>query len=513
MEKKVLLLILDGWGLSEQNQYSAIAQAHTPFIDKLYQKYPHTTLEASGMAVGLPNGQMGNSEVGHLHIGAGRIIPQSLVRIDQAIEFGELAHNLHLLAALAKAKQDNKKIHLLGLVSDGGVHAHVNHLKALCRIAEAYGVKQVFIHAFTDGRDTNPHKGLYFLSELVNYLQPTSMKLASIIGRYYAMDRDQHWERTQLAYDALVHGQGLKTEYWENAMQKSYSQGITDEFIQPIIVSDQDGLPLATIQAGDIVICFNFRADRMRQLIQALTQGVSSIPSLKPLALDCLTMTAYDDRFESINSIVHKEHIQNSLGEVLSQAGKTQLRVAETEKYPHITYFFSGGREAPFPGEQRILCPSPNISTYDQRPEMAAWDITSSVKSALQRQSYDFVCVNLANPDMVGHSGNLEATIKACEVVDACVEKIIETALEKGYLGLLVADHGNAEQMLSQSGSPYTAHTTNLVPCILLHKEYHAKLYPGKLADLAPTILEYMELPIPKEMTGTSLFKNPNHII
>jgi 2,3-bisphosphoglycerate-independent phosphoglycerate mutase len=507
MNKKLLLVILDGWGISDQVQYSAISQAKTPFINGLYQKFPHTTLEASGMAVGLPEGQMGNSEVGHMHIGGGRVIPQSLVRINQAIESGELAHNKTLTAAFEYAKKQHKAIHLMGLVSDGGIHSHLNHLKALCTIAKDHELKDVFIHAFTDGRDTDPHSGIYFLGELVKHAQHTTGRLASITGRYYSMDRDCRWERVQVAYDALVHGQGIKTKDWNSAVQQAYSQGITDEFIQPIVITNQADMPVARIQAGDVIICFNFRTDRSRQLTQVLTQAKRQIPGMNPLALYYLTLTVYDESFQGIHPIFDKQIIKNTLGEALSKHGKTQLRIAETEKYPHVTYFFSGGKEAPFLGEERILCASPSVSTYDQQPEMAAYEVTDQTIAALQKKSYDFLCINFANPDMVGHTGNWHATIKACEVVDACVERVVGTALANHYATLIVADHGNAEQMFNPSGNPYTAHTTNPVPCILVDHDYQGALYAGNLTDIAPTILQCMGLPVPEEMTGRPLFE------
>ncbi len=507
VDKRVLLLILDGWGMTDQTQYSAISTAQTPFIDSLYQTYAHTTLEASGRAVGLPVGQMGNSEVGHMHIGAGRVIPQNLVRIDQAIESRVLDHNLILLAALEYAKKEHKAVHYIGLVSDGGVHSHINHLKALCHIAKDQAIEKLFIHAFTDGRDTDPHSAIGFLDDLVSHTQYTAGRLASVVGRYYAMDRDKRWERTQIAYDALVHGKGLKTSDWREAIQQSYNQGVTDEFIQPVILTEPNNQPLGCIQAGDVVLCFNFRTDRCRQLTQVLTQPACSVPGMDPLPLHYLTMTVYDDTFQGVHSIFENLSLTNTLGEVLSKHGKKQLRMAETEKYPHVTYFFSGGREEAFLGEERILCPSPKVGTYDQKPEMAAWDITDQLIPVLAAKTYDFICLNLANPDMVGHTGNWQATIQACEVVDQCVEKIVKSALQNDYLTLLISDHGNAEQMLTPDGGPYTAHTTNPVPCIWVDKYPTKPLRQGTLADLAPTILQYMGLPIPVEMEGKTLVK------
>jgi len=507
-----VLLILDGWGLTDKAEYSAIAQAQTPYINALYKTYAHSTLAASGLAVGLPPKQMGNSEVGHMHIGAGRIIPQSLLRINQAIESGAINHNPVLLAALAYAKKQHKPVHLIGLVSNGGIHAHIDHLKALCSIAKEQTIDNLFIHAFTDGRDSDPHSASHFLSELVAHTQQTTGQLASIMGRYYAMDRDKRWERTQVAYDALIHGKGLQTTDWQSAIKQAYDQGITDEFLSPIILTSQDKIPLAQIQVGDVVVCFNFRTDRTRQLTQVLTQ--TAVPGMDPLSLYYLTLMVYDETFQGIQHVFDKPVLANTLGEVLSNQGKTQLRIAETEKYPHITYFFSGGREEPFPGEQRVVYPSPQVSTYDQKPEMAAWDITAHATLALQAKTYDFVCVNFANPDMVGHTGNWQATIKACEVVDACMAKVVQAALENDYLTLIVADHGNAEQMLTPTNKPYTAHTTNPVPCILVDKHSQKSLKNGTLADLAPTILQCMGLPIPLEMGGNTLLydnKYNNH--
>lgn len=507
MHRKLILLILDGWGLTDEVQYSAIAQARTSFIDMLYRKYPHSQLAAAGTAVGLPAGQMGNSEVGHMHLGAGRVTPQTLVRINQAIESSTLYHNPALLAALAYARERQKPLHFMGLVSDGGVHAHIDHLKTLCKIAKAQAVNQVFIHAFTDGRDAPPRSAIDFLSNLVAYTQQTTGQLASIMGRYYAMDRDKRWERTQIAYDALVYGKGYKSYDWRASIAQAYTQGITDEFLQPIILANEAGGPLACIQPGDVVLCFNFRPDRSRQITRVLTQAATPTHNMHPLPLYYLTLSVYDEHFQEIHSLFDKLVLKDTLGEVLSQQGKQQLRIAETEKYPHVTYFFSGGREAPFPGEQRIVCPSPSVVTYDQKPEMAAWDITAQAIAVLEQKAIDFTCLNLANPDMVGHTGIWEATVQACEVVDQCVEKIVTAALKNDYITLLVADHGNAEQMLTQAGNPHTAHTTNLVPCILVDKQLNRPLNHGKLADVAPTLLQCMGLSIPPAMDGKSLMK------
>ncbi len=502
MDPKVLLLILDGWGITQQTQYSAIAHARTPYINQLYKNYPHSLLQASGAAVGLPDGQMGNSEVGHMHLGAGRVIPQDLVRINRAIQSGELRKNLTLLAALTYAKQHGKPIHLMGLVSDGGIHAHIDHLKGLCSLLAQEDLP-VFVHAFTDGRDTAPHSAIGFLDQLTPY-QP-HVKLATIMGRYYAMDRDQRWERVQVAYDALVQGRGNPTQDWKIAIEQSYKAGITDEFIQPIILTQTSGEPVAAIQPGDVVLCFNFRTDRGRQITQALTQTPFPTYQMHPLSLYYLTLTVYDETFRDVQSIFHKSALTNTLGEVLSQQGKSQLRIAETEKYPHVTYFFSGGREEPFPGEERILCPSPQVATYDLVPAMRAGDITSKVTPLLDKRQFDFICLNFANPDMVGHTGVWQAAIEACEVVDTCVGQVVEHALRNNYITFLVSDHGNVEQMLQEDGSPYTAHTTNPVPFVRIDPTYQHPVRIGTLINVAPTILQAMHIPIPREMEGRSL--------
>ena len=505
LPKKCILIILDGWGLSPQKQHSAIAQAHTPYIQALYQQYPSSQLQASGLAVGLPVGQVGNSEVGHINLGAGRVVDQSLVRINKAIASGALFQNKVLFNALNYAKEHRKSVHLLGLVSDGGVHAHLDHLKALCQIAQKHAVERLFVHAFTDGRDTAPRSAIQFLSNLEEHLQGTPGVLASVMGRYYAMDRDQRWERIKIAYDALVHGQGMRVPSWYQALEQSYAQGITDEFLQPMVLTHQDGTPRACLQEGDVVLCFNFRADRSRQITQALTQSTPSMWGMHPLKLHYLTMTVYDERFQAIKPLFAKNVLQNTLGEVLSNYEKKQLRIAETEKYPHVTYFFSGGREALFPGEERILCPSPQVATYDLAPGMAAPTITEQVLPLIAQQSFDFICLNFANADMVGHTGVFEATVQACEVVDRCLERVVKKALSNGYTTFILADHGNAEKMKDQQGHPYTAHTAYPVPCILVDPQVQRRLQKGKLADVAPTILKHMGLSVPSEMTGVSL--------
>ena len=505
MNKKVLLMILDGWGFAKNLKVSAIDNAQTPYINSLYEKCPHSKLEASGLAVGLPAGQMGNSEVGHMNIGAGRVVYQDLVRVNKAVEEKELDTNPVLMEALDYARKNNKAVHLIGLVSDGGVHSHTDHLKGLCTIAANHGLKNVFIHAFTDGRDTDPKGGIGYLTDLKNHIAKTTGQIASIVGRYYAMDRDKRWERVKLAYDVMVHGIGDNTTDVLKAVEKSYEAGVTDEFIKPIVAVDSNGLPLATIKDGDVVLCFNFRTDRGREITMALTQQDFHEQNMNKFNLHYVTMTNYDDSFVGINVIFDKDNLVNTLGEIVSKAGKKQIRIAETEKYPHVTFFFSGGREEVFPGESRLMCPSAKVATYDLKPEMSASDIKDKIIPELQKRSADFICLNFANPDMVGHTGVFEAAVKACETVDKCNEAVTETARKNGYAIIIIADHGNADMMVNEDGSPNTAHTTNLVPCILVDDDYHGKLKDGKLGDLAPTILTLMGVPIPKEMNGNIL--------
>jgi 2,3-bisphosphoglycerate-independent phosphoglycerate mutase len=505
MNKKVLLMILDGWGLGTNPKVSAIAHSKTPYINSLFEKYPHSKLEASGLAVGLPAGQMGNSEVGHMNIGAGRVVYQDLVKVNKAVEEKELDKNQVLVDALNYAKANNKSVHFMGLLSDGGVHSHIEHLKGLCTIANNNGLKNVFVHAFTDGRDTDPKGGTAYLKDLQNHLSKTTGKIASVIGRYYAMDRDKRWERVKLAYDLMVKGIGEKTTDPIAAVQKSYDANVTDEFIKPIIVVDGNQKPLTTIQEGDVVLCFNFRTDRGRQITQALTQQDFPEQDMKKLKLYYVTMSNYDDSFKDVKVIFDKDNLENTLGEIVSKAGKKQIRIAETEKYPHVTFFFSGGREEPFPGESRLLCPSPKVATYDLKPEMSANDIKDKIIPELEKREPDFICLNFANPDMVGHTGVFEAAIKAVETVDKCNEAVTEAARKNGYSIIIIADHGNADIMINDDGTPNTAHTTNLVPCILVDDNYKGKLKSGKLGDLAPTILTLMGVPIPKEMTGNVL--------
>ncbi|MEM9858275.1 MAG: 2,3-bisphosphoglycerate-independent phosphoglycerate mutase [Bacteroidota bacterium] len=505
MNKKVLLMILDGWGIGLDDKVSAIVKANTPFIDSLYSKYPNSKLEASGLAVGLPEGQMGNSEVGHMNIGAGRVVYQDLVKINKAFEEQTIDQNPVLKAAFSKAKSENKKVHFIGLVSDGGVHSHLNHLKGLCTIAADYGLKDVFIHAFTDGRDTDPNSGLEFLQDVEKHAKQTTGKIASVTGRYYAMDRDKRWERVKLAYDAMVTGKGETANNMNEAIQKSYLNGITDEFIKPIITIDENGNPLGLIEEGDIVICFNFRTDRGRQITMALTQQDFPDQHMHKLDLHYITMAKYDDTFEGVEVIFEKDNLTDTLGEVLAKAGKNQIRIAETEKYPHVTFFFSGGQEEEFRNEKRLLCPSPKVATYDLQPEMSAADIRDKIIPELEANWPDFTCLNFANPDMVGHTGVFEAAVKACETVDSCAKEVISAALANDYLTIVIADHGNSDIMINPDGSPNTAHTTNLVPCIIIDNDFKGKVENGKLGDLAPTILTCMGLEIPSAMTGNVL--------
>lgn len=492
-------MILDGWGIAKDKSVSAIDAANTPFVDSLFTKHPHSTLEASGLAVGLPEGQMGNSEVGHMNIGAGRVVYQDLVKISNAVADRSIQQNETLKQAISYSKENSKPIHLIGLVSDGGVHSHIEHLKGLLSAFNDEGCSNVFVHAFTDGRDTDPKGGVDYIKDLQSHMSQTSGTLATITGRYYAMDRDKRWERVRLAYDALVHGQGKNTEDPINALQESYDENITDEFIKPIICAK------AKIKEGDVVICFNFRTDRGRQITQALTQEDFPDEGMKKMDLHYVTMTNYDDSFEGVKVMFGKDNLTQTLGEVLQENGKTQIRIAETEKYPHVTFFFSGGREEPFEGEKRLLCPSPKVATYDLQPEMSAFDIRDKIVPELNSKSADFVCLNFANPDMVGHTGVFEAAVKACETVDQCAEAVVNAALDNDYLSIIIADHGNSDMMINPDGSPNTAHTTNLVPFIVVDKEFSGVLKSGKLGDLAPTILNFMGVDIPGEMTGDVL--------
>ena len=503
MNTKVLLAILDGWGLGTNPKVSAIAAANTPFVDSLFKKYPHSKLQASGEAVGLPDGQMGNSEVGHMNIGAGRVVYQDLVRVNKSISDRNLAKNPVLTEALDYALANKKDVHLIGLLSDGGVHSHINHLKELCTIAHDRDVHQVYVHAFMDGRDTDPKGGAGYINELEHHLQRTNCKIASVIGRYYAMDRDNRWERIKLAYDLMVLGDGTPSQNIIQSVLDSYKEGVTDEFIKPIVKVNGEGRPIATIKEGDVVICFNFRTDRGREITQALCQRDFFDYGMKRLNLNFVTLTNYDDTFECVKAIFDKDNLNNTLGEVIAAAGKKQIRIAETEKYPHVTFFFSGGREQVFEGEKRIMCPSPKVATYDLQPEMSAFDIRDAIIPELLTGEADFICLNFANPDMVGHTGVFAAAVKACETVDQCLADVVETARTNGYSCIVIADHGNADMMVNPDGTPNTAHTTNLVPFILCGAG--TELRPGKLADIAPTILDVMGLEKPAEMTGKTL--------
>jgi 2,3-bisphosphoglycerate-independent phosphoglycerate mutase len=448
---------------------------------------------------------MGNSEVGHMNIGAGRVVYQDLVRINKAVVEKELDTSAVLNAAFDHALQNKKNVHIIGLLSDGGVHSHIGHLKALISIANEKGIRNLFLHAFLDGRDTDPKSGLGYLQDITDHLRKTTGQIASIIGRYYAMDRDNRWERVRLAYDLLVKGVGEKTSDPLQAIQKSYDNNVTDEFVKPIFVAGVSGAPVTTIKDGDVVLCFNFRTDRGREITQVLTQRDFAEHEMKKLRLHYITMTNYDDSFEGVKAIFDKDNLENTLGEVVAHAGKTQIRIAETEKYPHVTFFFSGGRETPFEGELRILCPSPKVATYDLQPEMSAHDIKDKIIPQLEEKTADFICLNFANPDMVGHTGVFEAAVKACETVDHCARKVTEAALRNDYATIIIADHGNADMMINEDGTPNTAHTTNLVPCILVDPSFKGTLRDGKLGDLAPTILTLMGLSIPKQMTGNVL--------
>ena len=503
MNKKVLLLILDGWGITQEPAVSAIEQAETPFIDSLYKKYPNNQLLTHGMNVGLPDGQMGNSEVGHMNLGAGRIVYQDLAKINLAIENNTLKDEPVLSDAFKFAKNHNKKIHFIGLVSNGGVHSHINHLKGLLTAADSEGVKNMFVHAFTDGRDVDPKSGVGHIEELQKHLQKTNGKLASIIGRYYAMDRDKRWGRVKKAYDLLVFGKGQHSTNAVQSIKDSYAQNVTDEFIEPIVLTENDK-PVATIEKDDVVIFFNFRTDRGRQLTEALTQQDFPERKMNKLPLKFNTLTNYDESFKNIEVVYNKKNIKETLGEVLEQNNKTQIRIAETEKYPHVTFFFSGGREKPFKGEKRILCPSPKVATYDIQPEMSAYEIRDKIIPEINSKSADFICLNFANPDMVGHTGVFEAAVKACETVDSCTKSIIEAALDNEYTTIVLADHGNSETMRNPDGSPNTAHTTNPVPIIIVDEEIKT-VNKGILSDIAPTVLKLMGITKPESMTQDSL--------
>lgn len=504
--KKTALIILDGLGYGRQDQSNAVLAAKTPFLDELLQSYPNSRLEASGSAVGLPEGQMGNSEVGHMNLGAGRIVYQELGRIHKAVDDGDFDTNEILQNAFRYAKEQNRKVHFIGLLSDGGVHAHTKHLKGLCNAAQHAGLsdQQVFIHAFLDGRDTDPYSGIGYVNDLEEFLKNSTGQLASAIGRYYAMDRDNRWERVKLAYDLLTKGIGNQTLNITAAIQDSYDKEVTDEFVKPIVKVNDAGLPLALINEGDVVICFNFRTDRGREITQALTQRDFPDHDMHTLNLRYITLTSYDDTFHGVEVVFHKDNLNNTLGEVLQANGKTQTRIAETEKYPHVTFFFSGGRETVFDGENRIMIPSPKVATYDLQPEMSAQGVADAICEDMINRKPDFICLNFANPDMVGHTGVFEAVVKAVETADRCAKQVVDCGLKVGYSFIIIADHGNAEFMINDDGSANTAHTTNLVPCILID-DFYQSIADGKLGDIAPTLLKIMGLSIPAEMTGNPL--------
>ncbi len=504
MNKKVILMILDGWGKSPDPEVSAVDKANTPFIDSLYSSYANSNLLTDGMNVGLPDGQMGNSEVGHMNLGAGRIVYQDLAKINKAVKEDTLRNEPVLKEAFAYAKKNNKAVHFLGLLSDGGVHSHTNHIKGLITAGKASGVENMYVHAFTDGRDVDPKSGKGFLEDLVQFCMDKNTKLASVIGRYYAMDRDKRWERVKQAYDVIVNAEGEKSTDIATSIQKSYDNDITDEFIKPIVMTNTDGTPIATVKEDDVVIFFNFRTDRGRELTQVLSQEDMHEQNMHKLKLYYVTLTNYDESFNNVHVVYNKDNIVETLGEVLSKAGKKQIRIAETEKYPHVTFFFNGGREIPFDGEQRILCPSPKVATYDLQPEMSAFEIRDKIVPELKKGEVDFVCLNFANPDMVGHTGDMEAAIKACETVDVCAKDVITAAVENDYAVLVIADHGNCETMINPDGSPNTAHTTNPVPLILVDKDIK-QIKDGVLGDIAPTILKLMGVPKSKHMTQESL--------
>lgn len=504
MNKKVILMILDGWGKSPNPKVSAVDNANTPFVDSLYKNYPNANLLTDGMNVGLPEGQMGNSEVGHMNLGAGRIVYQDLAKINLAVKENTLKDEKVLKDAFAYAKKNNKPVHFLGLVSNGGVHSHINHIKGLIEAGNDSGVNNMFVHAFTDGRDVDPKSGKNFLTDLSDFCADKNTKLASVIGRYFAMDRDKRWERVKKAYDVMVNAEGEKTTDIGAKMQENYDNGVTDEFIEPIVMTDSNGNPLAKISEDDVVIFFNFRTDRGRELTEVLNQVDMHEQNMHKLNLYYVTLTNYDASYNGVHVVYDKANIEDTLGEVLERAHKKQIRIAETEKYPHVTFFFNGGREEPFDGEQRLLCPSPKVATYDLKPEMSAYEIRDAIIPELKKGEVDFVCLNFANPDMVGHTGVMSAAIKACEVVDECAKAVVTAGLENGYTSIVIADHGNCETMVNPDGSPNTAHTTNPVPLILVDKDIKA-IKDGVLGDIAPTILKLLGVPQPKLMTREAL--------
>lgn len=504
MNKKVILMILDGWGVTQDPKVSAVFNANTSYIDSLYHKYPNATLRTDGEYVGLPDGQMGNSEVGHMNLGAGRIVYQNLTKINMAVRDKTLGQEKVLIDTYKYAKENNKKVHLLGLVSNGGIHAHIDHIKGLLDVAKENEVENLFLHAFTDGRDTDPKSGVSFINEIEQYMASTTGELASMTGRYFAMDRDNRWERVAKAYHAVVNAKGVMSQDATASLQDNYAAGITDEFLEPVIMTNADGTPKAKIEKGDVVLFFNYRTDRGRELTNMLSQNDFEGHQTKKLDLYYTTITLYDETFKGINVIYNNDNIKNTIGEVLSNAGKKQIRIAETEKYPHVTFFFSGGQEDPFEGESRILRNSPKVATYDLKPEMSAYELKDALCEDLKIGEADFVCLNFANGDMVGHTGIMDAAIKACEAVDDCAKAVIETGLENGYSTLVIADHGNCEVMMNPDGSPNTAHTTNPVPMILIDESIK-EIKDGVLGDVAPTILKMIGVAQPEDMTRFTL--------
>lgn len=504
MSKKGILMILDGWGIGKDPNDSAIELARTPNFDKLLKNYSNNTLRTDGEYVGLPKGQMGNSEVGHMNIGAGRIVHQDLAKINLSIKNNEFAKNKTLIESISFAKKNKKPIHFIGLLSDGGVHSHISHLEELLRVSSKYNLKNLFIHAITDGRDVDPMSGINFIKYANKKFKKYGAIIASVIGRFYAMDRDKRWERIKKSYDLLINGKGIKSKDLNESILKSYKKGITDEFIEPHYKSNKYGEPIGKIKKDDVIIFFNFRSDRARELSEVLSQNKINDYNMNPIDTYFITLTNYNEKFKNIKVLFDKENLEETLGEILSKSNKTQLRIAETEKYPHVTYFFNGGKEEPYIGEKRILCPSPKVSTYDVQPEMSAFEVMDKTINEIEKNTPDFICINFANPDMVGHTGNLKAAIKACETVDNCLGKIVEKALTKNYFILIIADHGNCETMINSDGSPNTAHTTNPVPIILVDSKKN-KIKAGILSDIAPTILNLMNIDIPKSMNRKSL--------
>ena len=504
MSEKVILLIMDGWGIGEQSNDSAVFKARTPFYDNSLMKYPNSSLSASGEDVGLPSGQMGNSEVGHMNIGAGRVVDQDLIRLNKSLSNDGIKDKKDFMSSVDYAIENNSTFHLMGLYSDGGIHSHSDHLHLILDYLKKTALSKISLHLFTDGRDCSPNESYDQLAKLISYIEGSNISIASVSGRYYSMDRDNRWERIKLSYDAMVNGVGINSRNILSSIKQSYNEGITDEFIKPIVFTKDDEEPISKIQNDDVVFCFNYRSDRMRQISKVLTQEDNDTFDMKKLNLKYLTLTQYDQRFSNVSVLYSKENIKNTLGEVLSNNSKKQLRIAETEKYPHVTFFFNGGREKEFDGESRILCPSPKVATYDLKPEMSAHDVSKKFIEEVKAQSFDFACLNFANPDMVGHTGDFDAAVIACEIVDMEVSKIVETARNNGYTILLTADHGNAEHMRNEDGSPHTYHTTNLVPFIVFSENNYSPK-DGKLGDIAPTVLKIMGIDIPNEMLGKIL--------